>query len=276
MPNLTLAALHLYPVKSCGGIALAQADLLPTGLAHDRSFMVVHQDSGHFISQRTHPMLALVKCAFKLGQVVLRAPGMVRMDLPLDVAGDDVQVTVWNDTLMACDMGEVAAAWFTQVLSTPARLVRFNPEVMRAVSTQYTQGITAPTEFSDGYPVLVMSTASLTHINERLLEQGMQPVAMNRFRPNLVIEGVEAFEEDYLDTLSFGDAMLKLVKPCIRCEIPNTDQDTAERYAEPGRTLAQFRMRADMHGAVCVGMNAIVLKHGALWVGQAGVGELRF
>jgi uncharacterized protein len=276
MPNLKLAALNVYPVKSCAGIALTQAVLLPAGLEYDRTFMVVHQDSGHFISQRTHPQLALVKCALKFGQVVLHAPSMVRMDLPLDAAGDDLQVTVWNDTLMACDMGDVAATWFTQVLGTPARLVRFNPEVTRMVSTQYTQGAAASTEFSDGYPVLILSSASLANLNERLIKQGMQPVGMDRFRPNIVIEGVEAFEEDYLDTITFGETVLKLVKPCIRCEIPNTDQDTAERYAEPGRTLAQFRMRADMHGAVCVGMNAIVLKAAALQVGQVGVGALKF
>jgi uncharacterized protein len=276
MSDITLIALHFYPVKSCGGIALPRAQLLPTGLAHDRTFMVVHQDSGRFITQRTHPQLALVKCEYKLGQIALRAPGMVRMDLPLDVAGDDVQVTVWNDTLMACDMGDVAAAWFTQVLGMPARLARFNPEVTRAVSEHYNPGIAAATEFADGYPLLVMSQATLTEINARLTGQGVQAVSMNRFRPNVVIDGVGAFEEDYIDTLTLGDTVIKLVKPCGRCEIPNTDQETAQRYAEPGRTLAEFRALPNQQGEVCVGMNAIVLQEGALQVGQQGKAELKF
>jgi uncharacterized protein YcbX len=278
MPAVTLTELNVYPVKSCGGVALHSALLARTGLEHDRTFMVVHEQGGRFLSQRTHPRLALVKTEFKLGQVVLRAPGMVRMDLPLDTAGDDLQVAVWNDTVMACDMGNVAAAWFTQVIGTPARLARFNPEVTRPVSEAYNPGIASSTEFADGYPLLVLSRASLASINERLAEKGIGSVPMNRFRPNIVIDGLDAFDEDYIDTLTFGDAVIKLVKPCIRCEIPNTDQETAERYAEPGRTLAEFRALPNQHGAVCVGMNAIVLEGAGatLRAGQSGQAELKF
>jgi uncharacterized protein len=278
MPTVTITELNVYPVKSCGGITLRSATLFSTGLEHDRTFMVVHAEGGHFISQRTHPKLALVKTEFKLDNAVLRAPGMVRMDLPLDTAGDDLQIKVWNDTVMACDMGDVAAAWFTQVLGAPARLARFNPEVTRPVSEQYNPGIAASTEFADGYPLLVISQASLANINERLAEKGIGAVPMNRFRPNIVIDGIDPFEEDYIDTLHFGDAVIKLVKPCGRCEIPNTDQDTAERYAEPGRTLAQFRALPNRHGEVCVGMNAIVLAGAGneLQVGQTGRAEIKF
>jgi uncharacterized protein YcbX len=278
MLNISLTELNVYPVKSCGGIALQSATLLQTGLEHDRTFMVVHADSRKFISQRTHPQLALVKAEFKMGSVALRAPGMVRMDLPLDTAGDDLEVTVWRDTFMACDMGDVAAQWFTNVLGTPARLARFNPDVARAVSQHYNPGIESFTEFADGYPILVVSQASLNDINERLAEKGIGPVPMNRFRPNIVIDGVGAFEEDYIDTITMADAVIKLVKPCKRCEVPNTDQDSGERYAEPGRTLASYRARADMMGEICVGMNAIVIGGAGteLRIGQAGVATLKF
>jgi uncharacterized protein len=278
MTTVTLTELNIYPVKSCGGIALREAALAATGLEHDRTFMVVHADTGRFVSQRTHPQMAVVKSEIKFGQVVLRAPGMVRMDLPLDTAGDDLQVTVWQDSFMACDMGSVAATWFSQILGIPVRLARFNPDVTRAVSERYNPGIAASTEFADGYPLLVLSAASLTNLNERLAEKHIDPVPMNRFRPNIVIDGIHAFEEDYIDTITFGDAVIKLVKPCARCEIPNTDQTTAERYAEPGRTLAEFRMLENMHGQVCVGMNAIVLQGAGaqLAVGQRGTAALRF
>jgi uncharacterized protein YcbX len=278
MTTLSLTELNIYPIKSCGGVSLRSAVLMPTGLEHDRTFMAVHADSGKFISQRTHPQLALVKTEFKMAQLAVRAPGMVRMDLPMDTAGDDLQVSVWHDTVMACDMGDVAAQWFSNVLGCPARLARFNPEVERAVSAQYNPGVAATTEFADGYPLLVVSQASLNDINDRLAEKGVSPVPMNRFRPNIVIDGVGAFEEDYIDTISIGDTVIKLVKPCGRCEIPNTDQETSERYAEPGRTLATYRARADMMGEVCVGMNAIVLSGAGreLQVGQQATAAIGF
>jgi uncharacterized protein len=187
-------------------------------------------------------------------------------------------VTVWNDTLNAFDMGDVAAQWFSDFLHRKLRLVRFDPDATRLSGSDWRAGTQAPHQFADGFPLLVVSAASLRAINERLAERSVDAVPMNRFRPNIVIEGLEAFEEDFMDTLRFGDVTVQLTRVCGRCEVPNIDQASGELSAEPMLTLAEFRTNPSHDGLVCVGMNGFFSAgfEQALTTGQTGVATHAF
>ena len=278
---LRIASLHIYPVKSCAGIALDEAVLADTGLDRDRQWMVVDAQ-GLFVSQREMPRMALIQVSFKNGEAVLRAPGMLALHLPLDAAEHPIAVQVWDDRLNAYGMGAVADQWFTDFLGQPLRLVRFDPEQQRLSSRRWTGDLAAANLFSDGYPILVTSTASLAELNRRLAERGQGDVTMARFRPNLVLDGIDAHAEDHLDELHFdtpdGPVTLRLVKPCPRCPIPNIHPTTAHRGDEPGLTLAGYRADARLDGAITFGMNAVIVAgiDCRLQVGQKGRGTVRF
>lgn len=284
----TIAQLWVYPVKSCAGISLTEAELTDTGLLYDRAWMVVDED-GEFVTQRELPRMALIQTAFKMGQLVLRAPGMLALHLALDAAEGPLKVRVWDDEVMACDMGDLAAQWFSDFLSPEApanlkrlRLARFDPEVRRVSSLKWTGGREATTQFADGFSLLVTSTASLAELNQRLSAAGHAPVAISRFRPNIVLDGVQAHDEDRVGTLhiSTGDAVAQIepVKPCARCPIPNIDPATALSSPEVNDTLQAYRQDPRLHGAVTFGMNAIVLEGDGqvLRVGQAVGANWRF
>ena len=258
----TLSGLGLHPVKSCGALAPREALLVETGFDLDRAWMVV-DPQGEMLTQREHPKLALVKPTLRLSDLLLKAPGMLGLHLALDAAETPTRVRVWDDVVKAWDMGNLAGQWFSDYLGTPARVVRFDPEETRLADRAWTGEAEAPVEFADGFPLLVASLDSLGDLNRRLAEAGAAPVTMARFRPNLVLSGLQPWDEDHLDILDIttddGPVRLKLVKPCSRCQIPNVDPATGEMQREPGRTLAGFRGDARLKGAVTFGMNAIVL-----------------
>ena len=258
----TLAALGLHPVKSCGALAPREALLVETGFDLDRAWMVV-DPQGEMLTQREHPKMALVKPTLRLSDLLLKAPGMLGLHLALDAVETPTRVRVWDDIVKAWDMGNLAAQWFSDYLGTPARVVRFDPDETRLADRAWTGEAEAPVEFADGFPLLVASLDSLGDLNRRLAEAGAAPVTMARFRPNLVLSGLQPWDEDHLDLLEIdtddGPVRLKLVKPCSRCQIPNVDPTTGEMQGEPGRTLAGFRGDARVNGAVTFGMNAIVL-----------------
>jgi len=258
-----IARLFVYPVKSCAGIALDEAVLTETGLDLDRAWMVV-DEQGEFVSQRELPRMALVQPQLKTHEVVLRAPGMLALHLAIDTVEEPVRVRVWKDEVAAYDMGAIAAQWFSDFLGAKLRLVRFDPEHRRLSNLQWTGGVEAPNQFSDGYPVLVTSEASMPGLNERLAAAGRGPVGMERFRPNIVLEGIDAHDEDRLDELRIetadGPVRLKLVKPCPRCPIPNVDPATGETHPAVSDALQAYRRDDRVNGAVTFGMNAIVLE----------------
>ena len=277
----TIAALVVYPVKSCAGVPVTEAVLTEAGLDLDRAWMVVDADGG-FVSQRELPRMALVRPQIKTFEIILRAPGMLALHLAIDAVEQPVRVRVWDDAVAAFDMGAVAAQWFTDFLGRPLRLVRFDPDHRRLSSLKWTGGVEAPNQFSDGFPVLVTSTASLAELNARLVAAGHGAVDMARLRPNLVLDGVEAHDEDRLDTLRImtetGTAELRPVKPCARCPIPNIDPLTAQSSPAVGDTLQTYRQDPRLNGAVTFGMNAIVLQNDGqvLRVGQAVTANFRF
>lgn len=283
--------LWVYPVKSCAGVALHETMLTETGLDLDRAWMLVDRD-GEFVSQRELPRMALIRPQLKTSEVILRAPGMLALHLQIDVVEAAVRVRVWDDEVAAFDMGDLAAQWFSDFLAPeatraagpvpPYRLVRFDPDRRRLSNRKWTGNVEAPTQFSDGFAVLVTSTASLDGLNHRLRSLGHAPVTMERFRPNIVLGSVVEHDEDRLASLHIttaqGSAELRLVKPCARCPIPDIDPLTATSSPEVGDTLQGYRQDPRVGGAVTFGMNAIVISgvDHALQVGQAVAANYKF
>lgn len=261
-PTATLAALYVHPLKSCAALALPEALLTATGLDLDRAWMVVDRD-GEMYTQRELPRMALIRPELRRGELVLRAPGMLALHLRLDVVEEPTRVRVWDDEVRAYGMGALAAQWMTDFLGRPLRLVRFDPEQRRLSARRWTGEVEAENQFSDGFPLLVAGRASLDDLNARLARRGHAAVGMERFRPNLVLDGLHPFDEDHLDTLEIatdeGPVTLRLVKPCVRCTIPNVDPASAEVSTAVGDALAGFRADPRMGGGITFGMNAIVL-----------------
>jgi uncharacterized protein YcbX len=253
MTSATLSAINIYPVKSCAGIALSQAEVLQTGLAHDRDWMIVDAN-GRFISQREVSRLALVKPRLMANALLFDAPGMPPLSV-VSAYGSNVEVTVWQDRCAAWDEGNEAADWLSQYLAKPVRLVRFDDSQQRLSNQAWTGAMQAPTHFSDGFAVLVISEASLADLNARLAA----PIPMNRFRPNLVLTGLAAYDEDRAHELWSDAVRLRVVKPCTRCTITTVDQLTGEvTGVEPLHTLKTFRFSRELRG-VMFGQNAIVI-----------------
>ena len=288
----TIAQLVIYPVKSCAGIAMTEVVLYDTGLDFDRAWMVVDAD-GVFVSQRDHPRMALVTPQFRRGELVLRAPGMLALHVNVDGVEDAVHVEVWDDRMPAFDMGDIAAQWFTDFISLteaglPAanapkfRLVRFDPAHNRLASKKWSGGIEAPFQFADGFPILVTSSASVDALNDRLAAGGHAAVDARRFRPNIVLAGVEAHDEDRLQSVTIdtgGEAVTLLpCKPCTRCTIPNVDPATGAASTAVNDTLQGYRANAQMEGAITFGMNAVIQGGvgATLRVGQRVRGNFRF
>jgi uncharacterized protein YcbX len=258
-----LTHLLLYPIKSCAGIAVRSAVVNESGLSalgvHDREWMLVTAD-GQFLTQREHPRMALIRPLPDGATLRVHAPGMDELALPLawDEAAATRTVRIWDDKVDAADCGDAAAAWFSAALATPCRLVRFHRDVVRPTSTKWTDGVQARTRFADGYPLLLIGQASLDDLNARLVAAGRHALPMDRFRPNLVVDGLDACEEDFLATLTVGGVEIRPVKPCARCPIPSIDQATGVPGPDPLDILQTYRANPRMEGAICLGMNCIV------------------
>ena len=281
-----IARLFVYPVKSCAGIEVPAARLTETGLEWDRAWMVVDAQ-GCFVTQRELPRMALIEPSLMATELELRAPDMPVLAVQFDAEGPLVTVQVWDDHVPAHDMGDQVADWFTQFLgggAEPAsyRLVRFDPAHRRVASLKWTDGVPALNQFSDEFPILVISEASLAGLNQRLLAGGHGAVTMARFRPNLVLTGVEAHDEDRLLQIRVAAepdlVLLKPVKPCARCPIPNIDPTTARSSPQVNDTLQAYRQDARVNGAVTFGMNCVTLEGvgSVLRVGQLVSADLDF
>lgn len=261
-----ITALNVYPVKSCRGMPLAAAEVTPTGLLNDRHWMLV-RPNGKFVTQRELPRLALIGTRVGVDGLTLSAPGMPDLVVPRAASADAAAarpVTVWKFDGRGIDCGPGAAAWVSNYLQTNLSLVAFDTTFPRECSREWTRDARAVTEFADGYPVLVISRASLDDLNSHLAKSQSGPLPMERFRPNVVIDGVGAYDEDRIHELRVNGITLRLVKPCTRCAITTTDQQTGTvDGVEPLRTLKEYRWDRELRG-VLFGQNAIVV---------SGVGE---
>jgi len=246
-----LAAISVYPVKACRRTDLAAARLGATGLEGDRGWMITRPD-GRFLSQRTHPALARLVPRLAADGLEIACPGLPTLKIAADAAGERCEVVVWNDRMVADDVGGIAAAWLTQAVGEPVRLVRRSGATRRNADQRWVGARDVPVSFADGYPILVCTSASLAELNARL------PVAvpMERFRPNLVLEGLAPFAEDRIQAVRVGEVVLRFVKPCTRCTVPAVDQETGERSTDPAPALKAFRYDRALRG-VTFGVNAV-------------------
>lgn len=256
----SVASLHVYPVKSCRGIAVDSFRVTDTGPEWDRRWMIV-RPGGMFITQRSHPAMATIAVAIEGSTLRLSAPGRMPLELPVDHAGRSWPVVVWRSECLGIDAGDEAAAWLTEALGEPLRLVRQDPARPRLANPDYAGPDPHPVSFADAYPVLMISRASLEDLNKRLPE----PIPMARFRPNIVIDGVDAYAEDAMTRFRAGAVVLRGIKRSDRCAITTTDQQTGARHPrqEPIRTLKTYRYDRALKGVV-FGQNCVI---------EAGVGE---
>ena len=251
---VVVESLFVYPLKSARGIARDRARLSATGFEWDRHWMATDA-RGRFLSQRTHPRLARVETELCETSLRLRAPGLAPLELPLAPQGVPAQVQVWKDDCTGLDQGAEAASWMSAALQDSVRIVRVPQQIARKADPRFAGEHSQPVSFTDGFPFLICSTASLAALNERMPE----PIPMERFRPNIVLSGLAAFAEDEIESIHIDGVTLRLVKPCLRCVITATDQQTGLPGANPLPVLKSFRFDSDLLG-VKFGENAVAAK----------------
>lgn len=278
--DLKVAGLFSYPVKGCRVIAHTSADVLGSGVRHDREWMVVdtRQSPAKFLSQRECPLMATLTVAVTDDGLLISSNGDVLTVSP-PARNALLKVKVWNHETVALDAGDAASDWLNIKLGMARgrlRLVRFHPEMRRDCNGLHAGSSDAHTFFADGYPLLVTNVESLADLNVRMKRDATNAMPMNRFRPNVVIEGLPAWDEDHVDTLSIGGVMVKFAKPCVRCQVTTTDQVSGVRLSdEPLNTLAKFRNNPDF-GGVTFGWNAVVIKPGRIATSDRVIPEYRF
>ncbi|MFC5180532.1 MOSC domain-containing protein [Actinomadura harenae] len=261
--DAVLAELNVHPLKSGGGTALTSAELTPTGLLHDREFMLVTPEGRH-LSQREHAHMALLRPSFDGATLRVSAPGVEPLEHAASADGPVVDVTVHGRPCQGVDQGDAAAAWFTRFLaaSAPERRGPFaGCRLVRFTGRRPTSRGGGEVAYADGYPLLVLSAESLADLNTRL----DAPLPMNRFRPTLVLDGLGPYGEDGVRLLRVGETVVEMVKPCTRCVITTTDQRTAVRSREPLRTLATYR---NLDGGIQFGQLAVPRRLGTVRVGD--------
>lgn len=261
---LTLAGLHIYPVKGLKGLTLETSDVEPWGLVGDRRWMVVDA-RGRFLSQREQPRLALIVPTLLADGLRLALPGREPVAIARPVPSTPrVDVVIWRDTVSAAPAAPDADRWISDALGVPCRLVHMaDPETARPVDPEF--GAPGDTvSFADGFPLLVTTAASLGDLDRRL----GRAVPMSRFRPNLDIDGGAPWDEDGWRRIRVGEVTFKVVKDCARCAVTTVDQETGVRSAdnEPIRTLAGFRRVAG--GRIIFGQNLVPEHRGTVRVGD--------
>ena len=248
MPRIL--SLHVYPVKSCRGNAIERMEFDSFGPTGDRRWMVINERSREFLSQRSHPELALLRARYdSSGGIELRSPRsetVISVNPPSENP-DPVEVGIWNSRATACDAGDEAANWLSDFMRIKVRLVGMNSLFRRPLN----ENPNDETGFADGYPLLIISLASLEDLNQRL----EFPVEMNRFRPNIVIDECRAYDEDKWKRIKIGDTIFRSAGPCPRCIMTTVDPELGTRTGkEPLATLSEYR-RSD--NGVLFGQNFI-------------------
>lgn len=255
---MVVSQLYIYPIKGLGGISLQQSQVMQRGLQFDRRYMLV-DENGKFISQRTIPQLALFKLK-SIDNGFEITYNNQQLILPFAISGKTTTVTIWDDTLEVILAPDEFNNWFSSVLDSSVRLVFMCDESQRPVNAKYAVN-NEQVSFADGYPVLLLSEASLELLNSKL----DIPAEMERFRPNIVITGAKAHQEDEFTYFSIDKVSFKVTKPCARCVVTTINPHTAVFGKEPLKTLAHYR---NVNNSILFGVNLLCLTHGTIAVGM--------
>ncbi|MFK7821620.1 MAG: MOSC domain-containing protein [Planctomycetaceae bacterium] len=256
---ITVSGLYTYPIKSCAGTRLDSVALTATGLEHDRTLMLIHED-GKFVTQREVPELCLIRPRIVGHESHVTASGSDDLIFTPNRIGEPVGTSVWGDDVQAVAQESAVNEWFSDFLKTNVRLVAMHESFKRQVDAAFAEPKDI-VEFADGLAVLLISEASLADLNAKL----DAPVAMDRFRPNIVITGCEPHAEDFWKEIAIGDISMSGVKPCARCSMVAVDQASGNRGVEPTKTLAEYRR---FQNGVMFGMNMV--HHG---IGTISIGD---
>ena len=254
--------LYLYPIKSLGGIAVQEAQVEERGFKYDRRWMLVDQ-SGEFLTQRQHPQLALLQVALGESELFVFSKVDPSREISFDLemnSGKELQVTVWGDVVTALQVAPEVSVWFSDFLGMNVDLVLMPESSHRKMDPRYALQEES-VSFADGMPYVMIGQASLDELNGRLAD----PVGMDRFRPNLVFSGGEAYAEDQFKQLRIGEVEFQVVKPCARCVMITVDQEKGTKGKEPLATLATYRSQGSK---VYFGQNAVALAPGMVRVGD--------
>jgi hypothetical protein len=259
---MKISELNIFPIKSCKGFSVSSIELDAYGIVGDRRMMIVDQD-GIALTQRDFHELCFVEPTLSSDTLSLKAPGMDELKInTTDFVNLPVSVETQDDACVGLDCGSASGGWFSEYLRTACKLVRMDHSFVRPINRKYSTR-DEHVSFTDGFPMLLISEASLADLNSRLI----QPITMNRFRPNIVVKGCAPFDEDRWKTIDVAGLTFEVVKPCARCVVTTIDPTTGKSGDEPLRTLATFRKTAE--GKVMFGQNVIhVQKSGTIRIGD--------
>ncbi len=262
MSLLSLVEISIYPVKSLGGISLQNSEVTDRGLKHDRRWLIINEEE-KFITQRTHPQLALIKTKISGNKLILGHKTKDISPLVIPIHHESVEVvlvSIWHDLVEARIVGKYADEWLNDALGIKCRLVYMHDETQRWVDRAYAAD-NEIVSFADAYPFMMIGQSSLEDLNSRLKEK----LPMSRFRPNFVFKGGDPFDEDKWKKIKIGDVVFTLVKPCSRCVLTTVNQDTAEKNEEPLKTLSTYR---SVNNKIYFGQNLLHEENGTLKVGN--------
>lgn len=257
---MKVSGLYIYPIKSLQGISLSEVEVLERGFKHDRRWMLVDRNNGH-VTQRTHPKLSQIEIRLHDENIMASHSGMPDQEIPLTLEkGANIVVTVWNDQVQAIEAPSHINEWFSKIAKEDCKLVFMSEETSRPVNPKHAVK-KENVSFADGYPYLIIGQSSLDDLNSRM----EVALPMNRFRPNIVVEGSEPYAEDHWKDIQIGEVKFHVTHPCKRCVFTTIDQDTGKKGAEPLKTLATYRREGN---DVIFGVNTLALEKGQINVGD--------
>jgi uncharacterized protein YcbX len=259
---MQLQDIYIYPIKSLGGIRLEEAVLEERGLKFDRRWMLVDKE-GMFLTQRNHPQMALLQTNLTKDSLLVchKNKPEISIEIPFEATSKDViPVTIWDDQVMGQIVDYRLNDWFSEQLGLSCILVIMPDSTERKLPAKYAVN-NESVSFADGMPYLVIGQSSLDELNSRL----EIPVPMDRFRPNFVFSGGNAFEEDEWDKVKIGNSLFKITKPCARCVMTTIDQTSGKKSKEPLKTLSAYR---NVNGKVMFGQNMLLLEGGKIRIGD--------
>jgi uncharacterized protein YcbX len=258
---LTLSEINIYPIKSLGGISLQSSEVEERGLKYDRRWVLV-DETNTFFTQRDFPKMALIKVSVEYSGLKLqhKTKTFEQLFIPFEFEHSKTEnVVIWDDTVIGEFYDSKIDDWFSEIIGIKCHLVKMPESTRRVVDQKYTENKIV--SFADGYPFLIIGQSSLDELNSRMEIS----LPMNRFRPNFVFTSGKSFEEDHWKKFKVGEVIFEAVKPCARCVIATTDQETAERAKEPLLTLSKFRK---VGNDVMFGMNVVCHSSGLISIGD--------